>query len=192
MEEPGERELEPRQLQALAHPLRIALLNALREAGAATATQLARQLGVNSGAASYHLRQLAAYGFVREDPARAGNQRIGRERWWEPTFRAHRINPASFVDDPTLRGALDMYLHEVLNRHFRRTAEWLAAQTEWSPEWAAAATFSEHQVRLTPDRLQELVKELDDVIAGYLDDPDGEPVVVGFQAFPRVTEADGA
>jgi hypothetical protein len=42
-------------------------------------TTLARRLGENSGITSYHLRLLAAHGFVREVTGRGR----GRERWWE-------------------------------------------------------------------------------------------------------------
>ena len=177
-----ERELEPRQLQALAHPLRVRLLAVLREHGPATATQLAQRLGLNSGATSYHLRQLAAHGFVEDVTGRGA----GRERWWRPSFGAHRFNPAYFLDDPQLRAALDVYLREMLDAQHQRTADWLAGQASWDPAWLAAAAVSERVLRLTPERLHSLVKQLDEVIAGYRDeDPDGQQVVVAFQAFPR-------
>jgi helix-turn-helix protein len=75
--------LEPRMLRGLAHPLRIRLRAELVEHGPATATQLAARVGQSSGATSYHLRQLAAYGFVTDEPGR-GN---GRERYWRATHR---------------------------------------------------------------------------------------------------------
>ena len=71
-------DLDPRRLRALAHPLRIQLLSLLRKDGPATATLLAKRLGESSGATSYHLRQLAAYAFVEDDPERS---KAGRERW---------------------------------------------------------------------------------------------------------------
>ena len=51
----------------------------LRQAGQATSTTLARDLGENSGIMSYHLRLLAGHDFVREVAGRGQ----GRERWWE-------------------------------------------------------------------------------------------------------------
>ena len=62
----------------LAHPLRLRLLGRLRTDGPATATALAEKLGTNTGATSYHLRQLAEVGLVAEDP----DLGTGRQRWW--------------------------------------------------------------------------------------------------------------
>ena len=77
--------LQPREvrdveeLRALAHPMRQRILRHLRQAGPATSTTLARDLGENSGIMSYHLRLLAEHDFVREVAGRGQ----GRERWWE-------------------------------------------------------------------------------------------------------------
>ena len=68
----------PAGLKALSHPVRLRMLGLLRAEGPATATALAARLGLNSGATSYHLRQLAAHGFVEDDASR-GN---GRDPWW--------------------------------------------------------------------------------------------------------------
>jgi DNA-binding transcriptional ArsR family regulator len=72
-----ERGLGAAELRALAHPLRLRLLEVLRE-GPATASQLGRALGESSGATSYHLRVLARAGRVEEEVERGGS----RERWW--------------------------------------------------------------------------------------------------------------
>jgi predicted ArsR family transcriptional regulator len=68
----------PQQLKALTHPTRLRMLGMLRIDGPATATTLATRLGINTGATSYHLRQLAQHGFVVDDESQ-GN---GRDRWW--------------------------------------------------------------------------------------------------------------
>ena len=60
------------------------MLGLLRVDGSATAAMLATRLGLNSGATSYHLHQLAQHGFVVDDEAR-GN---GRERWWQTAHSA--------------------------------------------------------------------------------------------------------
>ena len=67
------------ELRALAHPVRQRILRHLRQAGPATSTTLARDLGENSGIMSYHLRLLAEHDFVREVAGRGQ----GRERWWK-------------------------------------------------------------------------------------------------------------
>ena len=78
------RHPDARSLRGLAHPLRLQLLGLLRSDGPATATQLAVRTGQSSGATSYHLRQLAAYGFVIEDAERTTGR---RERYWRAAHR---------------------------------------------------------------------------------------------------------
>ncbi|MFD1051557.1 winged helix-turn-helix domain-containing protein, partial [Kibdelosporangium lantanae] len=46
------------------HPIRSELLDLLRERDTLTATEAAKQLGHSSGLCSFHLRQLARYGYV--------------------------------------------------------------------------------------------------------------------------------
>ena len=55
---------DPTALKALSHPVRLRMLGLLRADGPATASSLALRLGLNSGATSYHLRQLHQHGFV--------------------------------------------------------------------------------------------------------------------------------
>ena len=85
----------------LAHPLRMRLLGALRVNGPATATTLAELLGTNTGATSYHLRQLAEVGLVAEDPDRG----TGRQRWWRAAHDVTNWEPTDFDDDPDARAA---------------------------------------------------------------------------------------
>src|SRR5579875_3589203 len=65
------------ELRALAHPLRLALLDHLMSLGEATAAQCAAGVGSTTSNCSYHLRALAQAGFVerRSSPD-------GRERPW--------------------------------------------------------------------------------------------------------------
>ena len=65
------------ELRALAHPLRIALLELLGLEGAFTATEASKVIGGTPANAAYHLRTLAKHGYVVE--AEGG---VGRERPW--------------------------------------------------------------------------------------------------------------
>jgi DNA-binding transcriptional ArsR family regulator len=69
---------DPQAIRALAHPLRLNLLELLGATGPATAAQCGRVLGVPQANCSFHLRQLAKYGYVEESPP--GPDR--RERQW--------------------------------------------------------------------------------------------------------------
>lgn len=79
---------DPKTIRALAHPLRLDLLELLATGGPATAAQCGRALGATQANCSFHLRQLAKYGFVED--AGPGSDR--RERQWRvpdprPTVR---------------------------------------------------------------------------------------------------------
>src|SRR5690349_12493369 len=86
--------LDAKGLRALAHPVRVQLVGLLRKYGPSTATRLAERLGVNSGTASYHLRQLGAAGFVEEDTER-GN---ARERWWRSLHQMTELNDPELAE----------------------------------------------------------------------------------------------
>ena len=81
--------LEPtdaRAMRALAHPLRIALLEALVHTGTLTATQASELLGESPANCAFHLRTLGKYGYVVE----AGGGK-GRERPWRRADTALHI-----------------------------------------------------------------------------------------------------
>src|SRR3712207_131533 len=90
-------------LRAVAHPVRNKLLALLRYEGPATASQLGRRLDESSGSTSYHLRQLARYGFVEEDPEQPNR----RDRRWRAAQRITSWNRADFADDPEGRQISD-------------------------------------------------------------------------------------
>ena len=69
---------DPMAIRALAHPVRLDLLELLAAISPATAAHCGRMLGVSQANCSFHLRQLAKYGFVED----AGPGRDRRERQW--------------------------------------------------------------------------------------------------------------
>ena len=85
------------------------MLGILRTEGPTTATALAQRLGLNTGATSYHLRQLAQHGFIVDDEER-GN---GRERWWRAAHASTRTDLEEYKD-PADQEALDAYLQTVI------------------------------------------------------------------------------
>ncbi|WP_069863685.1 winged helix-turn-helix domain-containing protein [Streptomyces malaysiensis] len=183
------RVLDPRSLRGLAHPLRIRLLGALREYGPATASQLADRLGESSGATSYHLRQLAAHGFVKDAPERGK----GRERWWKAVHRGTRWNAEKFLahPDPAVRGAVNTALHEVATQHTQEMSTFLGTLHDWSEEWRIASDLSDFYMRLTPELAREMRDRVHEVIESYREkevdrDTEGSaPYRVHLHAFPR-------
>ncbi|MFJ7492323.1 winged helix-turn-helix domain-containing protein [Streptomyces sp. NPDC097727] len=169
-ETPAEAEnvhkVDARTLRGLAHPLRLRLLAALRQYGPATASGLADRLGESSGATSYHLRQLAAYGFVEDDPERGK----GRERWWRAAHRGTVFDSSRFLShpDPEVRGAVDVVLHEIATTHSQELNTWIGTMREWPDAWRQEGwDISDFQVRLTPDLSEELIEKIHELIESY-------------------------
>src|SRR5215831_7968530 len=67
---------DPRMMRALAHPLRVALIEAIGQAdtGTLTATEASDLLGESPANCAFHLRTLAKYGFVEEAGAAASGR----------------------------------------------------------------------------------------------------------------------
>lgn len=166
-EEPEPRKvhtLTPHSLRGLAHPLRMQLLISLRREGPATASQLADRLGESSGSTSYHLRQLAAHGFVEDAPERGK----GRERWWQSAHQGTRLDETLMNDpDPTVRGAVSVYLHEVATFHATELSTWIGTQHDWPAEWAESSDISDYTLRLTPEITAELARKVNELIESY-------------------------
>ncbi len=172
-------------LRALAHPLRIRLLGALRLYGPATATGLAERLDTNSGATSYHLRKLADVGLVEEDPERGA----GRERWWRAAHEFTSWVETEFVDDPDDRAAADWLFGQYTRAKARWVEDWLAARSDWPKAWRDAADSSDVELHLTAGQLAALGEELREVIGRYRaaeagPDDDVQRVIVLLEAFP--------
>ncbi|MCX5056745.1 winged helix-turn-helix domain-containing protein [Streptomyces sp. NBC_00201] len=185
------RHLDARSLRGLAHPLRMQLLDSLRFSGPATASQLAERLGESSGATSYHLRQLAAHGFVEDDPERGK----GRERWWRAAVQALDFDESLLTDtSPAVRGAAETYLHEVATTQGRELSTWLGTRQDWSEEWNSRWDMSSWTLRLTPDLTRELVEKMHALVGSYRDlpatenDPQAETVRVQARTFLLPTD----
>jgi DNA-binding transcriptional ArsR family regulator len=164
---------DPAAVRALAHPLRLRLLDLLRFDGPSTATALAGRVGESSGSTSYHLRQLARYGFIEEAPARGG-----RERWW-------RYRDRSVMLDTGGAGGREL-LAELLSREACALDGFLA-QRELLPEWDAASFFATRALRLTPAELADLRDGMDELLGRFrraeADDPPADARPVRLLAF---------
>jgi DNA-binding transcriptional ArsR family regulator len=166
--------LTSQTLRGIAHPLRVRLLSLLREDGPSTATRLAERTGESSGATSYHLRQLAQYGFVEEDPRQAG----GRERWWRA------VNRSSSLDAETAREVpveAESYLRAVASEYADRVDRWLTQATQLPTEWDDGATLSNWTYRLTAEEATELLAKLNAVAEAYRKDEPDRPGPDGAQ-----------
>ncbi|TQL59777.1 transcriptional regulator [Oryzihumus leptocrescens] len=162
--------LDTSAMKALAHPLRMRLLSLLRAHGPATATQLAARVGVNTGATSYHLRQLASAGLVVEDEER-GN---ARDRWWKAAHRRTYLQGSPGPDSAELEGA---YLDAVAEVYASNMRQAVAELPTLPKAWDSAMTLSNYGLRLTATEAAALLEDLEAVIARYraADSPDPAP-----------------
>jgi hypothetical protein len=139
-------------LRALTHPVRIRLLEELTLGGAMTATEVGERIGESPTTCSFHLRQLAKYGFVEE----AGG-RQGRARPWRMTFIGMSLAGSGDRDAEIAADAAARLFRE---RWFARYQTWLEAKAAYPSEWRDAADNSEYVFYLTAGELKQLNQEL--------------------------------
>jgi DNA-binding transcriptional ArsR family regulator len=147
------RVTDARTLRALAHPVRIALIEALILGGAMTATEVGERIGESPTTCSFHLRQLAKYGFVEE----AGGGK-GRARPWQMTSIGFSF--ASAHDDAESEIAANALLHLLRERQLGRYQHWLETNASYPRIWRDAANDSEYLFYLTVEELKQLNHDL--------------------------------
>ncbi|MBD3942501.1 winged helix-turn-helix transcriptional regulator [Microbacterium sp. NEAU-LLC] len=173
-----ERITDPERIRALAHPVRIALLDYLSDVTEATATECAEALGESPASCSFHLRTLEKYGYIERA------ERRGREKPW-------RVRSADFDmrPDPDVAGSL----HAVqavasvgLESEFLRAMDWFSRIDRESDEWVQATTFTRSSFWATAEELAQLsrdVQDLTDRFAGRHADPSKRPEGARFSKF---------
>ncbi|NUP02139.1 MAG: helix-turn-helix domain-containing protein [Nonomuraea sp.] len=179
------RTLDANALKSFAHPLRLRIYALLDEHGPATATGLAGLLGQNTGATSYHLRELARHGMIETAPELGR----GKEKYW-------RVTPGGFgygtaEDDPERASALEFLMDDLLRQRGDELARWREASATAPEEWVEASVFGRRSLRLTPSETSDLRDQVMEVLERYRtlsDGRDGAPgadhVVVHFDVLP--------
>ncbi len=142
------------QLRALAHPRRMELIDLLIADGPLTASQCATRLDDSPASCSYHLRQLARFGFVEEADGGQGRNRPWR---WVPVG-----NQFEGGGSPAERSAAEALGTVIDGRNIDRIRRY--RQRRSTDPWREAAQTSDWALRLTE---QELV-DLGDAIASLL------------------------
>jgi hypothetical protein len=178
------RVTDARVLGALAHPLRVALLNHLMAFGPRTASQCAQVVGASASNCSWHLRQLARYQFVEPVDSADGRERPWRAVWTGFDYGGPEEGPAARAADEALSA---LWLDEEL----RLAREFLRRRDEADPDWRQVSAQSNYELRLSAEELGRLRDQLDALIRPYIgltrqDPPPGaKPVHVSLLAFLR-------
>jgi len=151
--------------------VRIALLETLSIYGPMTATEAGEHIGESPTTCSFHLRQLARYGFVEE----AGGGR-GRARPWKMTSIGMSIPHSEDAETEIAAAALGRLFRQ---RQLARYRTWLERRSTYPERWRAAVGDSELVVWVTVEELEALNRELLELFLsryrGRLTDPATRP-----------------
>ena len=151
-------------IKALAHPMRLAIVEHLGSTRtAATATELAQVVGLSVSATSWHLRSLAKVGVI----AQAEGRGDGRERLWRMVGSGLVIE-RDVSGDPERGDAESAYIAVVLARSDERLKDWLAHDGDAPARWRDALRISDSQLLLTREELNDLNAAYDELMRPYL------------------------
>ena len=161
---------DAKAMRAVAHPVRMALIELFGYHETLTATQASELLGESPANCAFHLRTLAKYGFIRE----AGGGK-GRERPWTLTNRTVSITE----DQPDAQAALAAgeLTRLWLERWIDRARSYFNVRNEMTG-WEEASGWSNRHVFLTPEETTRLREEMRRLLERYedrLSDPSLRP-----------------
>ena len=168
----GDIELDAQGMRALAHPVRLAILNWLQADGPNTATGLSEHVGATPSVTSWHLRHLAKHGLVRD----AGDRGTGRERWWESAGRGFRFTAS---DEPASREASTALQSVIEQAEGDLVAAWeREVQPQLELPWYAASGRANTTVLVTLEELAAIESAIEDLLAPYVHRKDAEATEV--------------
>jgi len=149
-------------MRALAHPLRVQLIEAIGSAdtGTLTATEASDLLGESPANCAFHLRTLAKYGFIEE----AGGGR-GRQRPWRLAFRGLELVPP--WPDQESRLAAEAAASIWIDHWMARARERLMRGLGYPAEWQEAAIASESTLYLTAQEAKDLSQAVHRLVEPY-------------------------
>ncbi|MEW1585012.1 helix-turn-helix domain-containing protein [Micromonospora vinacea] len=167
---------EPQALRALAHPVRLAILEHLQRHGPATATGLSPHVGATPSVVSWHLRHLATFGLVHDWDGATSK----RERWWQAVARGFRFTAPEGSEG---QSAVQQLRAEMFARNADAPQQWLLhEEPRLDPEWRALAGMADTRFVATADELRQLEESIEELIAPYVrrkeaSAPDGAKIV---------------
>lgn len=157
------RELrDPRTMRALAHPVRMDLIEVLALEGPLTATEAGALIGQSPTTCSFHLRQLAKYGFV-EDAGERGT----RERPWRLAQIGARIPEATGEPDVDL--AADALTKVLLERYIDRMRRAWRERRDYPQRWRELTGFTETVLFVTPEEMEAVRKAYEELAFRFAD-----------------------
>jgi DNA-binding transcriptional ArsR family regulator len=153
---------DPRAMRALAHPVRLALLETLGREGELTATRAGELLDESPGNMSWHLQTLAKYGYVEE----AGGGK-GRSRPWRIASVSNRF--MTTAEDPEAEVAGVALESIAADRAYSRLRQWWARRASYPHAWRDAAFTADSIGYLTAEEMSELGEQIAELFGRYRD-----------------------
>lgn len=153
---------DPQALRALAHPVRLAILDHLQRHGPATATQLSPHVGATPSVVSWHLRHLASFGLVTDWDGATSK----RERWWQAVSRGFRFN---LPDDAEGQSASRQLQGEMFARYAELPQQWLLRdEPRLATPWRRLAGLANTRILVTADELRRFEDAVEELLAPYV------------------------
>ena len=161
----------PERIRALAHPLRLELLDHLGDVITATATECAEAVGESVASCSFHLRMLEKYGFIERA------ERRGREKPWRVTQTAgFEMRPTP--EEPDSYAAIAQIGAMEVLRESERIQRFLAQLPHEDEAWGQGSTISQSSFWATAEELKQLSTDLRELVRrfdGRAEDPAQRP-----------------
>ncbi len=178
-EESGSEDNRVKAIRALAHPLRLRILDLIQDRGPMTASQVSELVGESPTNCAFHLRTLGRYGYLEE----AGGGK-GRERPWR-----HKAHELAIDDTVTDRESVAGFRAAAEVRQRARRAEWDARSAHAPQEWQHADFDLEISARLTPAELRAARHAIQEAVMRIVNkrdqaDPAAALVVITASGFP--------
>ena len=181
----GVRLRDAKGLRAFAHPLRVALITALRVHGPLTATQASALVDDSPSNCSFHLRTLASFGLIEQIPGPDARQRL-----WQVVRGGISFEPDDDAESKVAaKSAAQVFHTHTTNALYR----WIDQESDAPQEWQDAWFDSNWTVSITAAELAEISAGLDNLVRPYVerrrvrgDLPGETPVSITGFAFPHV------
>jgi len=176
-------------LRVVFHPVRRRIIDYLGEQRTARVGDIARDLELQVGSVSHHLRMLERESLVERVAAPSGD---GRTSWWRPLERSLSWSVDDFADGSEAALARDMERANV-QYQIDRLAEWKRRSPGASREWRDASFSIDNLTRATAAELAALSDALALTMrewAEAIDESDGQErkaVRVFAHGFPTVS-----
>jgi DNA-binding transcriptional ArsR family regulator len=151
---------DARAMRALAHPVRLALLEAIGREGELTASRAAEMLDESPGNMSWHLQTLAKYGYVEE----AGGGK-GRSRPWRIASVSNRFQTTA--EDPEADAAGEALESTFADQAYSRLRTWFGRRASYPRQWRDAAFTADSISYLTAEEMSTLGDEIAELFGRY-------------------------